>query len=289
MGLWICSWFYSFWQLVSTGTVRGLTHLAPLWGKGAFTPSFLMWENFGLTGNSPGIQQSILLLPLSTHVRLTLIHLNLTFHYNRLPLRRLMVCWDKVWLGSTLALPSLSQLRGLCRVPHPMVEVQGRAVLQEAAVCTLGTMEWGQDGFSPWGKQTFEFTRPKSHAKWANYQLKQVKAMLENMIGKHFFFYFHAAAEIIYCCCCCSLCMALQFWHNHVIGPWFVCGCFCFVDLSHYWGEAIRDWHTPVRGARLNFMCKAHLCKPSCIYMCLYVFSWHRVLTFHPFVFWLLP
>lgn len=134
-------------------------------------------------------------------------------------------------------------------------------------------------------KKNFEFTKPKSCAKWANYQLKQVKAMLENMIAKYFFFYFHAAAEIIYCCCCSSLFMALQFWHSHVIRPWFVCGCFCFVDLSHYWGEAIRDFHTPIRCALLTFTGKVHLCKPNCVYIYIFIFSWHRVFSFHPFVF----
>lgn len=49
-------------------------------GREHYIPWFLTWDNFGLTGNSPGVQQNILLLSLSTPIRLILIHLNLIFH-----------------------------------------------------------------------------------------------------------------------------------------------------------------------------------------------------------------
>lgn len=110
--------------------------------------------------------------------------------------------------------------------------MQGMAILRAGAVCTLGPWEQDRMVFDCGEKKrNFEFSKPKSYTKQANYQLPQVKAMLENMIAKHFFFYFHAAAEIIYYC---SLFMSFQFWHNHVIWTWFVCGCFCFVSLSRY-------------------------------------------------------
>lgn len=162
-----------------------------------------------------------------------------------------MACWDNVWLASTLALPGLSQLRGLYMVPYLIVG-QSRAARRRSLHIGDHGMRTGWV-LTVGEKKNFEFTKQKSHAKWANYQLRQVKAMLENMIAKHFFFYFHAAAEIIYCCCCCSLFTALQFWHSHVTRPWFVCGSFCFVDLSHYWGEAARELTYPNVWYTLDF------------------------------------
>lgn len=180
-----------------------------------------------------------------------------------------MACLDSTWLSSTPAEPwcglglSVSASWGIsaqCSIAWHRCRAWPFCGWVQFA-------RWDRGNRTGWfltvgKKKNFEFSNPKSYTKQANYQLLQVKAMLENMIAKHFFFYFHAAAEIIYCC---SLFMAFQFWHNHVIWTWFVCGCFCFVSLSRYWGDIIRDLYITMYFALLTFTGKVHLCKPNCI------------------------